>query len=386
MDIGSLSNTLTRHWLLLVVLAIFVTVTGYHVADGPEVTGDTPRYMKGAEEFLATGTITGKAANYKGYVLFVASIKVLTSNPQLQKWLIVLFQALASSAALLCLYSLGRTLFSREAGLLAAGLYAVNFYALRWTSLIATEALFMAFIVIACWLCVKALERRSLLLPAIVVTLFAVSIRPNGTAMLPMFALIFIFSIKGPVRAGIFIALAAMMIILYPAVSQELNRTASHEQLVTHFEKGTIIWKIEAAEMPKLEKHSDDQVADVLLYIKTYPLETMSLMGKRLFAAWSWHRESYSYRHQWFLAITLSTLYVLMLTGLYMQTRLGFTSAHLLPILLILAQSAVIAVSFANHDHRFVIGVMPMVFLYSAAGAVFLSNRMPRLRRGILSP
>lgn len=369
------------------VLAVFAAVTGTFLAAGPQAVGDTSRYLNGAEGFLATGTITGKAANYKGYVLFVAAIKSLTGDAQLQRWLIILFQAVASGAALLCLYSLGRMLFSRSAGLMAAGLFAVNFYALRWTSQIATESLFMAFIIIACWLCVKSLNRSSLLAPAVVVTLFAVSIRPNGIAMLPMFALVFILSMRGTLRSAILAALAVAAIMLYPVVTQELNRTASHENLVSHLENGTVIWKVESIDMPKLEKRSGDQVADVILYVRTYPVETLTLVGKRLFAAWSWHREDYSSKHRVFLAVVLSALYLLMLAGLYTQIRSGFTPAHLLPVLLVLAQSAVIAVSFANHDHRFVNGVMPMIFLFSAAGAAALHDwwfsRRPEVRPGL---
>lgn len=364
---------------LAVVAAIFVLLVASFLLAGPQLMGDSQRYLGGADQFLTTGNIEGKAGNYKGYVLFVAAVKSVVADDATQKWLIISLHAVLEGVALLCLYSLGRVLFGARAGLIAAGLYALNFYALRWTPQIATESLFMACIIIASWICIKASRSPWLWLAALPVTVFATSIRPNGIAMLPVFLLFFLFSIERRLRLVLIAVMCAGFLLVFPAITEELNRAAGHENLVAQFEKGTVIWHGESVEMAQLDSESGNQLVDVIRYASTYPLETLALMGRRLKAAWLWQRTDYSDRHNLFLAIVLPVLYVFAALGLYRQCRSRITATFLLPVALVFAQSAVIAISFANHDHRFAAMVMPLIFLYSAHGAVGFLDVIPRI-------
>jgi len=359
---------------LALVTAVFLVVVASYLATGPQLLGDSQRYLEGAEALLATGRIHGKAGNYKGYILFVAAVKLLIGDSLAQQWVIIYLHALAEGVALLCLYALGRMLFGAPAALISAALYALNIYALRWTPQIGTESLFMAFIIVASWLCVKASQSPWLWLTALPVAVFASSIRPNGIAMLPVFLLFFLLSLRRRLRLAAIALVCAVSLLAVPAVTGELNRLASHEDLVAQLEKGTVIWRFESVEMPRLEGASGDQLVDVTRYIFDYPLETLQLMGRRLEAAWFWQRPDYSDRHNLFLIVLLPGLYVLAAVGLYRQYRSGVTPAHLLPISLVVAQCAVLVISFANHDHRFTTTVMPLVFLYSAHGIAALRH------------
>ena len=64
-------------------------------------------------------------------------------------------------------------------------------------------------------------------------------------------------------------------------------------------------------------------------------------------------------------------LYILALVWLFKgnaNRRIGFY----LPLIIIGAQTAVIGISFANHDHRFINYIMPLVFVYAGVGMAVL--------------
>ncbi len=365
---------LYRQPALWLALALYLAVCAWFVADGPMAGGDTPRYLDGASAFLDSGEITGKAASYRAYVLFVAIAELVTPDRQTRLWLIVALQAVALAVALVCLYDTARRLFSPTAAAVAALLFAGNFYAVRWAPWILTESVFTAAVVITVWLCVAARGRSGWLLAALAASLITALFRPNGIAMLPVFLLFLSVEGRGPMR-WLPPATAIVAVLLAGDVGSGLERTASHENLLGQFERGTVIYDFEYRDMPSLDAPSGSDLADLPRYLASYPGDTLALVGHRLWAAWSWHRASYSAPHRLLLGLTIPILYALALLGLVRSLRRA-SAARLLPLALIAAQSAVIAISFANHDHRFVNYVMPMVFLYAGAGvAVLLEAR-----------
>ncbi len=347
------------------------------------LAGDSDRYLLGAEELKNQGTISGKATRYSGYVVFVSAIKMTTDNHDHQLVLIVALQVLITAIALLCLYGTGRYLFGAPAALVAATLFALDFYLLRWTPYILTETMFTSFVIISTYLCLIAAEKPRFLLPAIGAVLVATSLRPNGLVLLPVFLIYLLARLKGFVRllaTGLF---AVTIIGTLPILQQTLSDTAENEMLVDKLETGTIIWETEFMDMPKLSSRGENQVANVFRYLTTWPLESATLIGTRLYTAYSYQRSDYSFAHRAFLFVVIPGVLLLALVGLVTAFRRRYSADYLLPAFLILAQSAVIGISFADHDHRFISYVMPLIFLFTGYGATVVGNTVLSSRRPV---
>ena len=130
--------------------------------------------------------------------------------------------------------------------------------------------------------------------------------------------------------------------------------------LVDKLESGTIIWDADFMDMPKLADRSEDQTGDMFRYLTTWPLESAELMATRLYAAYFYQRSDYSLAHRVFLLVVIPGVLLLALVGLVTAIRRRNSTDYLLPTSLILAQSAVIAISFADHDHRFISYIMSL--------------------------
>jgi hypothetical protein len=377
----ALHNRTLRFAAVAVIVLLCAGVTSYFLMNGPRHAGDTGRYLNGADQLLAGDVVGGKARSYFGYVLVVAAAKSLPLEPQDAQWALVIFQALVLVAATICVYHLGALLFPPAAGLIAAALYSVNVYALRWTPFVLTEALFIALVIITTWLCVLAARRPWLAIAAVPAVLFTALIRPNGLAMLPVFGIYLLAQLRGKVRIGAFALAALAVIAVLPTIHDKLNAVAGREDLVANLEHGTVIWGVNRIAMPHLEDRSGDQVVDVARYVARYPLATLRLAARRLLAAYWFPRDDYSKKHRLALMIALPLLYILALGGVAVAWRTNERRDFLLPLGLIAAQSAVIAVSFANHDHRFVIYIMAFLFLFAAMAASRLAGDIPNRGR-----
>ncbi|MBT5032076.1 MAG: hypothetical protein HOM55_07245 [Proteobacteria bacterium] len=356
-------------WQLSLIVVLFLVVTGFHILPGPMLAGDSDHYLLGAEELKSQGTISGKATRYSSYVAIISAIKMVTDNRDHQLKLIVAFQILILMAALLCLYGIGRRLFGTPAALIAAALFAMNFYLLQWAPYILTETMFTSFVIISAYLCLMTSEKPRFLLPSIGAVLITTTLRPNGIALLPVFLCYLITRLNGFARLAAVILLAATIIGTLPILQQILSDTAGNEMLVDKLESGTIVWEFDSMDMPKLANRGEDQVADMFRYLTTWPVESARLMATRLYAAYFYQRSDYSLIHRMLLVVVIPGVLLLALVGLVAAIRRKNSAGYLLPAFLILAQSAVIAISFADHDHRFISYIMPLIFLFTGFGA-----------------
>jgi hypothetical protein len=368
-------------WGLSFIFVLFLIVAGFHILPGPMLAGDSGRYLLGAEELKNQGTISGKATRYSSYVAFISTIKLITDNRDHQLKLIVASQALILMVALFCLFGIGRHLFGAPAALIAAALFAMNFYLLRWTPYILTETMFTSFVIISTYLCLITSEKPRFLLPSIGAVLITTTLRPNGIALLPVFLCYLLTRLKGFARLAAVIFLAATIIGTLPFLQQVLSDTAGNEMLVDKLESGTIIWNADLMDMPKLANRSEDQIADLFGYLTTWPVESARLMATRLYAAYFYQRSDYSLAHRMFLVAVIPGVLLLALVGLITAIRRKHSADYLLPTFLIIAQSAVIAISFADHDHRFISYIMPLIFLFTGFGATVVWDAAAFARR-----
>ena len=123
---------ITKYWALFLACLIFSILSLHYLAGAPVYAGDSLRYLNAATEWLNFGSISGKAANYRGYVLFVAGIQYLFGMETDGLLALTYAQTIVLGMSLICLYDIGLRLHSPFAAGVTVLLFAANYYAARW--------------------------------------------------------------------------------------------------------------------------------------------------------------------------------------------------------------------------------------------------------------
>jgi len=365
-------------WTFIAAMLLLLVVAGWFVVDGPKLAPDSQRYLNGAQELRQSGTITGKATRYSGYVFLVMLADVVSKGSSGQLWVVAAVQVAALSGALFCLWRLGIDLFGATAGNVAALLFASNVYLLRWAPYVLPTTLFTSFIVISCYLCALSTRKPAYLPAAIAAIIVTTSLRPNGIALLPVFVIYLLFSQERRARwmtAGL---LAIVLLPGIPVVQRVLDGSAQYEQLVERMKVGTIIWSEDPVDHVEIEGRTGSQMIDLVRYVAVHPLHSGNVMAKRLFRSYSFQRDDYSTRHRLLLGVLMPLLLGSALFGLVRAIRTSESKHYLLLVALIATQSVVIAISFADHDHRFISYITPLIFLFVGNGFARVSTMLAR--------
>jgi len=114
--------------------------------------GDSLRYVDGWTGFFVTLSLAVNRGLTSGYIFFLVFLRYL----HLSSVGVVAGQICVAAVAGLALYELAKPLAGRMAGLLAAVLFLLNPDIFRWNLFVLTDALYIDFIILACWAIWKA--------------------------------------------------------------------------------------------------------------------------------------------------------------------------------------------------------------------------------------
>ena len=178
---------------LLVLITVFL-IRNYHVvgalvfgvAEFPaDLGGDSGRYTSGADRWVSNEPLVGKQASYLGYILVLAGLRTWSLAYDWVMPVQLLFTAAAACAA----FGLGRDVAGRLAGFLAALWLVENPDIAIWNRYLLTDSLYISSLVITLWAWHRAVIRWKpvLLVAAVMLLLWTMTIRPNGWILLPPF-------------------------------------------------------------------------------------------------------------------------------------------------------------------------------------------------------
>ena len=279
---------------------------------------------------------------------------------------------------LFCLFRIGQLLYSISAGLVTAAVSSITYIVVRWNHWILAESLFTSMLAISTFLCIKTAQKPyyfTLALPAVVFTAF---VRPNGMVLLVVFLVYLSSLLRGRIKGVASIIAAIMLVIVSLFAVEKFQYSASKEKglqgtIIMESERdGTKYYKVMKAPEPTEE---DNVLMKELLYVYEYPFYSVKLMASRLYASYSLIRKDYSNRHNLFLYLAIPIYYILVLLGIVVSFRRGMRKEHLLILGLIGGQSAIIAFSMADHDHRYFSYIVNLVTLYFSCGLVLLVDK-----------
>ncbi len=354
---------------LLVSSLIFISISAQILQNGPYIGGDTRHYTDGADELIENHTITGRNQNYSGYVVIVALAKLVTQSEEKSFYLVMFFQAAVSFFAMFCVYRLGEELFGKIAAILGTISFSANFYIIFWSKQIHTDSLFISFVIIAALSLILSSRNKMWLIAAIPAVIFMASLRPNGLFYFPVFLVYFISIFKARTQAIFYTLLCISALVTATFIAGEIQKATDRIKLIDELENGTVLWLQEFEPMPKMENRSGDVVKDLTYYLATYPAETFSLMFARVYRSYFFWRDDYSARHRMVLMIALPLLYLFAATGVVRSFLYRPGKDHLFLLGIILAQTLIIAGTFAVHDTRFTCYVLTFIMLFACYGA-----------------
>ncbi|MDP3685418.1 MAG: hypothetical protein Q8R32_01135 [bacterium] len=338
---------------------------------------DTPRYVEGAIAMLRGELPHGKGGSYLGYAAVVATARLAG----LGDGGIILFQVLFSGIAAVATYAIGTKLFDHRTGLVAALLF-LGFLKLHpWNFFILTDSLFISLSIISIALVLHARSWPLSVLTAVVL-FWTTFLRPNGfiVPLAVVSAALVVWSLQKR-----FAAVGATILgldLVAPLLLPVVGGMASHERILLYYKEGTVIPGYEqlrvlppaaAAAWPTA---STSLLKDLARIWILEPVYSLKLAAAKLTAFVLTIRP---YHHWWYnllIAATLYPLYILAALGIRRGSRDQYGKVLLLTF--VIMQTLLVMVTFDDWSGRFLLPVLPVVFVFAAAT---LAPRLPAVLR-----
>lgn len=373
--------------LVLIVIALrFVWLNAINLQSGEISNGlsgikywlDSDRYLLGAERVLSGDGLEGREFQFLGYILIIAFLK-LFSLPDAA--IVILQLGLAGFAAFALYDTVKSGSQSKLAGLFAVALFLCNPFIVKWHLYILTESVYTSMVILFLWRLVKMVKTPGIknIIFASIILLITMFVRPNGWILIPVFLgfLIHTFSLNKYLK----ISLIALSFFAFVMTMGAVNTFRDSIQITTpvdNLQSGITVWGHPELnlEMPQSENLENDDWVGGLAYVIRYPLASIKLgfvrVGYTLMHIRPYHSIAYKLRVLfWILPAYLLSLFALKYIRRKPEVFAG--------LLIILAHLFVVAVSYAEHDSRFDIYILPIFYMLSAIG---LSDLIARLKKG----
>jgi hypothetical protein len=347
---------------VLILAGVFAAVTVGVLAKGSvRLGGDSPRYIDGADNLLAGRPLGRQQASHLGYLAVVA----LFRRTGLGLPGVVAFQVAAAAAAAVAMYDLGRRLHGPAAGVLAAGFFVGNPDIALWQAYVLTDSLYISAVILAAWSTDWAADGRGLRYPAAAgLVAFAVALRPNGWFLLPIVGIYWAARRwVGPLRWS---AWALILLIGLAAFAPVAHSRMDHTRRLTLAGlvlSGTPIWSLP---MPPPEPSGTVGFEGLLGYVARHPLACARLGAARVAAQLAHVRPFYSRAHNVAIALILAPLYALAAMTLVQRWREPLVR---LLAAVVTVQLAIVGLTWADPDGRFLLYVLPLLAALAAAQA-----------------
>jgi hypothetical protein len=366
---------------IIAILLVWLVVqfTFFNIL-GVSFGGDSDRYISGAQALIHHNELSPKAYAYLGYILFVVPFLILP-------WGlggVVAGQLVLSVLAIWAVYYLGKTMYSRRAGWLAAGGYVLFLKLHPWNFFILTDSFFIstAFIGLAFLVLVQTKKRsiydslnnkviRILMWFAVIFILaMAISSRPDGLALLMSVAIYILYRLW---RVNFFMVLAAtlgLFLIIVPVIYLLSENVIAHTYLVDEYAKGAVIWNYPPLYLSLPDnissqiKPGNNPIINIILFAIDKPLFLSQLIGAKLFYFFAHVRPFNNVFHNVAIIITLYPLYGLAWASVLRKN--SRPDIKILLVTLILIKAIIAAFTFADWSGRFLLHIIPAIIVLAS--------------------
>lgn len=377
MQLSTIIKKLFSKPLLLLLITYFLVSFYLFQTYGVKVVNDSERYLTYARNLQAGFYFDAHNFWYFTYSLFIYCIFLFTENP----FWIIIAQYVVSFLSIIALYKTYKLVFEDKLGAcLSALLYILFIEVVAWNSYILCESLYCSLTCFSLYRLVKLLKTPNSFLDlglTALIVLLTIFTKPSGIALLGALVLTLITlqwkKINSKqLKIGLALVLSIAFILL-------INQMLTTFLLIENYSTGDIIYA--ASSLPGLSSYHW-LVIQVPKNIYIPPVELSPLVRLAAFIThnfWFWlqlfiakilyfifHiRPYWSLKHNVFVLTMLLPMYFF--TGLhFMKHRLPF------PVLFfsstyILLHSLIVGVTSVDWDGRFLMPVLPLLFIIGIA-------------------
>lgn len=358
--------------ILFLILSVFFYLNISNYSSGSISNGqqgikywlDTERYLEAADNILSGVPLQGREVQFSGYILILAFIKLL----KIPLVSIVIIQIIvAIIAAFLMFRIIIQITESKIAALLSIFLFLCNPFITKWHLYILTESLYTSLILIYLITLYYAITNKNYYnyILTFILLLITISIRPNAWLLLPLsFVFIIIYSNWRKYTKITLSILIPISFILILAEISEINKSIMITTPIDNLENGITVWGHNELNlnMPKDSVINRTDWTAGFSYVLKHPLASTKLACMRIWYSIIHIRPFHSVEYKthvliWILPAYLLTIIALVKFWRRKLIKLGFwfIATHLI----------VIALSYAEHDSRFDIYILPIFYLIS---------------------
>jgi len=334
---------------------------------GIKIWLDSGRYTYGAEKILLGMDLEGREKQFLGYILFLTFFKLF--NIPLEYF--VAFQMIIALLASFVIYRLVlQATKSKFGALFSAALFLNNPFIVQWHQYILTESLYTSFLVFCFWKFYKLYKNFSFknIAISLLFVLITLSVRPNGWILIPIFVWIVIdryFKKNSLVILSLIFLLFVMMAALIPGLKSQIQITTPVENL----QNGVTVWDHPELyiNMPQEPDLDIKDWTSGIKYIVKHPLASLKLGLIRVGYSLIHIRPYHSIKYQIRVLFWIIPAYVLFIVGFLFDRK---NQIYKIGIMIIVFHLLIIFLTYAEHDSRFDIYILPVFYILSGVGLV----------------
>ena len=377
--------TLSRTHQILIISIVFLLVNGLNFHKyGIKIVNDSPRYIEYATKLHKGFYFDPHNFWYIGYASYIYVFQLFDSN----FLTIIISQYLLQLVAVIALYYTSFNIWKNELSAFITSCFFVLFIDIAlWNSYILAESVFASSTCITLY-CFSLLYRgsRSTLLYVLTGTLllFTILIKPTGAALLG--ASLLVFSIDPVKRIKGYYPRAIIGILIGLIFLVAVNRMLRTYGIMENYQKGEIIYAITTLpERPEytlmvitppenlyIPDPDLPPILKVIIFFYHHPIYWTQLFLAKLFFFVAHVRPYWSFWHNLYSVSSLILAYFLFTLAITSNKQ------HHKPVIFALAYVALhilsVCITSEDWDGRFLIPVLPVIFLFSGNGLSKLSQ------------
>lgn len=368
------TSKISNRLIFILLLLIWGIIQTIFFSKGVRTSVDSALYINDAYRILEGDLPVERNLWYAGYSFFIAVVFICKGS--LQSVMIV--QIFFSGIAACCMYFMTLKISTQKsAAWLSVFLYVGWIKIHEWNSFIYTESLFTSMSVISITLLIHCKKYWQYTLVAALL-LFTFFIRPAGFAFMVGLCFYFYFIARATWPLSKTIRICIVAFFCFSCVFL-LNEMLEHYKLIESYAQVEIIY-------PKItlgiSKPSNLVIPDVnepplirlVIFMYHNPLYFLELCALKLLLFLGNVKPYYSIIHNTIIIFILYPLYYFAIKGFKIISE--GNEAKLFIFGYVLAQTLSIALTTENWDGRFLIPILPFIFILSSMGLSELTNRL----------
>lgn len=375
-EVKAIFHKTYTHLIIICLAYICFSLYNYKI-NGVKIVNDSARYIEYASSLQDGFFIDPHNFWYIGYPIYILIINLLGGDTQT----VVFGQYFLGLIAIISLYFASLNIWNNRLSALFTGLIFIIFIDIgQWTSYVLTESLYVSFICFSLYLLsliYKGSANKALYITTFVTIIFTILMKPTGIALLGALLFTFVtYSLK-VVRSRLLKSLIAIACLTVFLVL--VNKMLTTFLIMENYQKGEIIYDITTlpprAEYqlmiispPKdiyIPEDSTLPIIKIVNFIFHHPIYWTHLFLAKVFFLLAHIRPYWSISHNIYSLAVLLTCYYFFIK-VVKREKLSipiifsgfYLGVHILSV----------AITSEDWDGRFLIPMLPVIFLFSGYG------------------